>query len=151
MQISIIGGKLEPALLNQEISKEFNRELKVALLTSNGNVYLWQESDPQLCRCIYSINRAVVARQIVLNTNELLLVTDYGEAFKGVIKQRKKRVNPQQEEKLQKNVEKSGFHKFLEKDDCVLIVLQKISKINRALSISSDIKGRDYSVVQVRL
>ncbi|CAH1965417.1 unnamed protein product [Acanthoscelides obtectus] len=146
VQITIVGGKLDFNLLSHEISKEYSKELKVAILISTGNVLLWQESDPQLCRCMYSINRAVIARQIHLNLNELLLVTDYGEAFKGVMKPRKKKASPA--EKPQKVIEKSAFHKFLEKDDCIMITLQKVSKIHRALCIQSDPKGKDYCVIQ---
>nr|CAI5845111.1 unnamed protein product [Callosobruchus analis] len=146
VQMTIVGGKLDNNLLNHEVSKEYSKELKVAMLTSTGNILLWQESDPQLCRCIYSINRAVIARQIHLNLNELLLVTDYGEAFKGTIRPRKRKATTI--EKPQKTVEKSAFHKFLEKDDCILIMLQKVSKIHRALCIQSDPKGKDYCVIQ---
>ncbi|VEN39986.1 unnamed protein product [Callosobruchus maculatus] len=49
VQMTIVGGKLDNNLLNHEISKEYSKELKVAMLTSTGNVLLWQESDPQLC------------------------------------------------------------------------------------------------------
>ncbi|XP_056647953.1 inhibitor of Bruton tyrosine kinase [Diorhabda sublineata] len=146
VQVSIVGGNLDPAMLNNELSKELNTELKVAVLTNTGNVLLWQGSDQQLCGCIYSINRAIVMKQICLNYNEILLVSKDGEAFKGFIKPRKKKVTGSIE-KSQKN-QKSAFHKFLEKEDCVVVSLQKINKIHRAISIISDLKGRDYSVIQ---
>uniref|UniRef100_A0A6P7F2T9 Inhibitor of Bruton tyrosine kinase n=1 Tax=Diabrotica virgifera virgifera TaxID=50390 RepID=A0A6P7F2T9_DIAVI len=152
IQVSIVGGTLDSSLLDKELAREINCELKVAVLTSDGNVLLWQGSDQQLCRCIYSINRAIVMKQIEMNLNELLMVSRDGEAFKGFIKPRKKRVTNQNKitnsvEKNQKT-QKSAFHKFLEKEDCVVLSLQKITKIHRALSMISDLKGKDFAIIQ---
>ncbi|CAG9821108.1 unnamed protein product [Phaedon cochleariae] len=143
VQISIVGGKLESPLLDRELTKELHKELKVVVLTNTGNLLLWQELDQQLCRCIYSINRAIIVRQVSMNLNEMLLVSNCGEAFKGIIKPRKKAVT----NSTDKNT-KNSFHNFLDKEDCVVVSLQKISRIHRAVSIQSDLKGRDYCVVQ---
>ncbi|KAJ8928173.1 hypothetical protein NQ314_019235 [Rhamnusium bicolor] len=145
---SIIGGKLDAPSLNRQVADKLIWELKVAVLTNTGNLLLWQESDPQLCRCIFSINRAIVIKQVAINSNEILLVTNYGEAFKGYICQRKKKQSNVIDKTL-KGAEKSAFHKFLEKEDCVLVQLKKISKIHRALFIQSDSKGKDFCVIQV--
>lgn len=149
VQIDITGGKIDAPSLNQE-SKKSHWELKVVALTNTGNLLLWQQSDPQLCRCIFSINRAIVTTHIAINLNEILLITDFGEAFKGHICQRKKKqANANSADKAAKSNEKSAFHKFLEKEDCVLVQLKKICKIHRAVSIQSDSKGKDFCVIQV--
>ncbi|XP_018574334.1 inhibitor of Bruton tyrosine kinase [Anoplophora glabripennis] len=148
VQIDITGGKVDATSLNQE-SKKSQWELKVVALTNTGNLLLWQQSDPQLCRCIFSINRAIIAKHVAININEVLLVTDYGEAFKGNICQRKKKhVNLNNVEKNVKGNEKSAFHKFLEKEDCTLVQLKKICKIHRAIFIQSDTKGKDFCIIQ---
>lgn len=94
-------------------------------------------------------------KQISMQLNELLLVSEDGEAFKGFIKPRKKKAiggtgsitkTPNSSEK---NSKKSPFHVFLDKEDCVVVSLQKISKIHRAVSMNSDLKGRDFCVIQV--
>ncbi|KAJ8924361.1 hypothetical protein NQ315_007157 [Exocentrus adspersus] len=150
IQIGITGGKIEiPSSAQQLLSTKSHWELKVVALTNTGNLLLWQQSDPQLCRCIFSINRAIVVKQVAVNINEVLLVTDYGEAFRGHISQRKKRQsNSHIVEKPGKGNEKSAFHKFLEKDDCILVQLRKVGKIHRAVSIQSDPKGKDFCVIQ---
>ncbi|KAJ8976544.1 hypothetical protein NQ317_017952 [Molorchus minor] len=130
VEISIVGGKLDSPCLNREVSKKFNWELKVVALTNNGNLLLWQESDPQPCRCIFSLNRPIFVKQVTININEILLVDDYGEAFKGYICQRKKR-HSNNVDNGAKSSEKSAFHKFLEKDDCIMVQLKKISRIHR--------------------
>ncbi|KAG5881388.1 hypothetical protein JTB14_012005 [Gonioctena quinquepunctata] len=147
VQISIVGGKLTSSLLERELSKEHNKELRVCLLTNTGNILLWQESDQQLCRCIYNIKRAIVVTQISMNLNELLFVSDYGEAFKGTIRPRK-RTAAATAEKSSKNQEKSAFHKFLDREECVMVSLEKIAKIHRAVFMQSDLKGKDYCVIQ---
>lgn len=124
------------------------KDLKVVVQLHSGDVLIWQESDQQLCRCVFSMNRAVIVKHIFLNRNELLLVSEYGEGFKGIIKPRKrKRVN--QNDKVPKSIEKDALDRLLEKDDCIYVSLQKIPKIHRAIYIQSDIKGKDYCIIQV--
>ncbi|XP_044265697.1 inhibitor of Bruton tyrosine kinase isoform X2 [Tribolium madens] len=142
IQVSIFGGKLNTNL-SKELSTEPNRELKVAALTNTGNVLVWQESVPQLNRCIYSLNRPIVVKQMTINNNGLLFVTKDGEAFQGTIKptKKKKTVLP--------TIEKSAFHKFLDREDCISIKLLKFPRIHRAIFITSDVKGHDFCVIQV--
>ncbi|CAG9766352.1 unnamed protein product [Ceutorhynchus assimilis] len=143
VQITVIGGKLNHKL-DEELSDK-TRELKVAALTNTGNVCLWQENDPVLRRCIFSINRALNIKQMSFNINNLLFVTNDGEAFKGEAKPRKKKVVD-----TNKNATKSDFHKFLEKDECLLVKLEKIPRIHRGLSIQSDPKGLNFAIIQDR-
>lgn len=143
-EVSIIGGKLDP-LVDKESANEVNRELKVAALTINGNILLWQESDPQLCRCLFNIPRVIFVKQLIININEILFVTDHGEAYRGLIKPRKKK-SPVQTEKS--NTNKNALHKFLEKADCIFLKLTKFSRIYRAISITSDPRGEDFCVIQ---
>ncbi|XP_074037168.1 inhibitor of Bruton tyrosine kinase isoform X2 [Leptinotarsa decemlineata] len=145
VQISIVGGKLDSTQLDSELSKEHSKELKVGVLTNTGNILLWQESDQQLCRCIYNINRAIVVKQISLNLNELLFVSDFGEAFKGIVRARRKNTTSSSSKNSQ---DKSAFHKFLDRDECVKVSLEKVAKIHRAVAIQSDLKGKDYCVIQ---
>lgn len=45
---------------------------------------------------------------------------------------------------------KSGsFHEFLDKDECEHVKLKRISHIHRAVSVTSDLKGRNFAVIQV--
>lgn len=147
--ICIIGGTLNKTF---DIDRDINRELKVLILLNTGNLAIWQETDPQLCRCFYSKNRPIVVKQIFLNYQNVLFVTKDGEAFQGSIKPRKKKDSPQNVDKI--NV-KSGkndngeFHKFLDYENCVLIKLTKFPRIHRAIFITSDPKGKDYCAIQV--
>lgn len=145
VEITVIGGKLNH-VLDPELSDK-NRELKVAALTNNGNLLYWQETDPVLRRCVFSINRALNIKQIALNINQVLLVTNDGEAFKGETKPRKKPVIIV--EKAKNTMKKSEFHKFLEKAECVSVKLERIPRIHRAVCIQSDPIGQNFGIVQV--
>lgn len=136
-------------MLESDKLKE-KKELKVAVLIQTGNVLVWQESDQQMCRCVYALNRAVIVKHIFLNRNEILLVSEYGEGFKGYMKPRKKkRLN--QNDKTPRSNEKEALNILLEKEDCIYVSLEKIPKIHRAFFIRSDAKGRDYCIIQVHL
>lgn len=141
--ISIVGGKLNDKIDNS-LSTEENHELIVIGLSKVGNLYIWKESDPIFARCIFSINRFLKIRQVTLNLNEILFVTHQGEAFQGILKPRKRKTT---ENNL--HIKKSAFHEFLEKDNCQLLKVSKISRVHRAVSIHSDLKGRNYAVLQV--
>lgn len=84
--------------------------------------------------------------QVTLTTNEILFVTRDGEAFQGIVKERKKKGA-----EVAASAQKSAFHKFLEKDDCRMVKISKIPRIHRAVSIESDLKGRNFAVVQVEI
>lgn len=142
-QLSIIGGRLDTTK-ESSVSSDYH-PLKVCVLTSVGKVLMWQENDQHLLRCIFSINRLIIVKQISLNINHVLIVTKHGEAFEGIVKERRKRNSEDGT-----NANKSAFHKFLDKDDCRLVKVTKIPKIHRALSIESDLEGKNFAVIQVR-
>lgn len=148
-KVCVLGGNLDSKLLGEGEKHKENNELKVAVLLHSGDVFLWQESDQQFCRCVYSINRVIIVKHIFFNRNELLLVSEYGEGFKGFIKPRKrKKIN--QNEKTPKSTEKEALNRLLAKDDCIYVSVDKIPKIHRAFFIQSDIKGKDYCILQVK-
>ncbi|XP_050296908.1 inhibitor of Bruton tyrosine kinase [Anthonomus grandis grandis] len=142
VQLAVIGGKLNHTLDSELSSK--NRELKVVALTNTGNVLLWQESDPVLRRCVFSINRSLNIKQVTLNINHLMFVTLDGEAFRGEAKPRKKKTVP-----VEKDTSiKSDFHKFLEKDECISVKLERIPRVHRGIFVQSDPKGQNFAVIQ---
>ncbi|XP_060529154.1 inhibitor of Bruton tyrosine kinase isoform X4 [Cylas formicarius] len=143
VQISSVGGKLN-CTLDSTLSSKENRGLKVAALTNAGNLLIWQESDQTLLRCVFSVNRALVLKQFILNLNEVLFITNNGEGFRGAFKARKKKPTSEEDS----SSAKSEFHKFLEKDQCIFVKLQKLPRIHRALNVQSDLKGENYCIIQ---
>lgn len=139
----VIGGHLNSKVSSDLLVEKGGNELKVLVLTSVGNLLLWQESHPQLTRCIYNVNRSLIVKDVVLNRSELVFVTDDGEAFRGELRPKRK--------KLENVQPKNAFHEFLDRDDCQVVKVTKFPNIYRGVRIRSDLKGRNYAVLQVRL
>ncbi|XP_049821189.1 inhibitor of Bruton tyrosine kinase isoform X2 [Aethina tumida] len=142
VQLSVIGGTLN-ASLDEEILNEGPSQLTVVALTDSGELLIWQESDPHLCRCIFY--RSILVREVCINTNGIYFVTNDGGAFKGTVKARKNMRPASHHDKKRMKVQ---FNKFLEKENCVTIKLERIPKIHRALSIASDPHGNDFCIIQ---
>ncbi|XP_014289777.1 inhibitor of Bruton tyrosine kinase, partial [Halyomorpha halys] len=138
-QIGTIGGSL-----SSDIVTENTGSLKVVLLTLGGCILIWQESLPQLTRCMFGLSRLITISSIFLNERQILFTSRDGEAFSGTIGQiEKQTVNTSKEEK------KSGFHKFLAKSECYHIQTKRIPNVHRAVAITSDPKGKNFAVIQV--
>nr|CAD7404847.1 unnamed protein product [Timema cristinae] len=154
-QVGVIGGTLDSQLDASTLMDRGGEQLRVAVLTKTGKLLLWQESSLQLTRCIFTLNRLLIFTDLVLTRHHLLLVTKDGEVFQGEVKQRKPRKQPQDSAaSLSKSPlagafnKPSAFHDFLEKDDCEVVMLKKLPHIHRAVSVTADLKGRNFAVIQ---
>ncbi|CAH1408250.1 unnamed protein product [Nezara viridula] len=137
-QIGTIGGSLSSDLVTEN-----GGSLKVVLLTLGGSILIWQESLPQLTRCMFGLSRLINISSIFLNERQILFTSRDGEAFSGTIGQiEKQTVNSSKEMK-------SGFHKFLAKSECYHIQTNRIPNVHRAVAITSDPKGKNFAVIQV--
>lgn len=146
VKVMVVGGHLNPKLSNDILVEKGGNELKVLVLLTTGNLYLWQESWPQLSRCIYSLNRPLVVRDAVLSRTQLFFVTVDGEAFRGEFKTRKKKVLDSHPPATV-----TKFHEFLEKDECQMIKVHRYPHVHRAVKIHCDLKGRNFAVIQVSI
>lgn len=140
----VVGGKLDEKTSSEIQSKGDCIELKVVILTLVGNVYIWQESFPQLTRCVYNLNRCLIVKDITLNKCGIVFTTSDGEAFEGQLKARvkKKAVDSSKNTNNQ-------FNEFLEKSDCQILKVNRIQNIHRGVKIQSDEKGGNFAVLQV--
>lgn len=147
--LSIFGGTLN-AEVHEDIKVEKNCDLRVAALTSTGDLYLWHQSDPTLRQCLLSADRTVI-NHVHLNSAEMLLTTSTGKAFTGVLKPRKKNtveINADGEETWHVKHRKRNKS---ESDINVLHVvkMKKVATIHRAYCFQSDPRGHNFAVLQV--
>lgn len=151
----MVGGHLDPKISSEIQQKQESNELKVIILTTIGNILIWQESFPQLTRCIYNLNRSLIVKDIALNKFGLLFTTSDGEVFKGELKPRKKkgRESSSKNNHISQNSKNSHqnhqFNEFLEKDDCQILKINKIQNIHRGVKIQCDPKGGNFAALQV--
>jgi hypothetical protein len=80
-----------------------------------------------LHRCRFSLGRPLVLTGVVAQTRgQLLLITQDGEAFQGEVK-----------------VQRLG-------SKLTTVQLKRVPHIHRAVAVTSDPKGRNFAVIQVR-
>lgn len=79
----------------------------------------------------------------------IYLITDLGEAFKGKFKQFKSKRDSTSNNSPSIDMKKSSFTKFLNKQECVMIKVQRIPNIYRAISVVCDVKDKNCAVIQV--
>lgn len=166
-QVAVVGGHLDSDLDPSNLTEK-GEPLKVAAISKEGSVYLWQEKDLLMTRCILSPSRQLKIVNIHLNMGRsaLLMVTDDGEAFSGEIKPCKKKASDLKSLKGRRNPlsppntdvechvqykqqsERNHIKEFLDPDICYPVILKRLPHAHRAVNIASDPKGRNFALVQ---
>uniref|UniRef100_A0A146MBK5 Inhibitor of Bruton tyrosine kinase n=1 Tax=Lygus hesperus TaxID=30085 RepID=A0A146MBK5_LYGHE len=114
---------------------EGGEDLKITWLTKRGTVFIWQEKRG-ISKCSIGTGRILSICDICLRNDTLLMVTKYGEAFSGLMKTRETGVIL---EKVTKNSEIPCW---------CSVNIKQFSNMHRALSITSDPKGKNIAVIQ---
>ncbi|XP_046673434.1 inhibitor of Bruton tyrosine kinase isoform X1 [Homalodisca vitripennis] len=143
VKVSVFGGELN-ADVDPKLSAKGGEELKVMVLNSLGNIFLWQESFPTLTRCIYPLKRSLTFTGISLCRSCALLTTADGEGYLA-------RVKPKLKKKVAVSIPKSEntpFNRFIETLDSHHISINRVPHIHRAVHISADPKGQNFIVIQ---
>ncbi|KAK3920688.1 Inhibitor of Bruton tyrosine kinase [Frankliniella fusca] len=164
-KVVVVGGHLDSEIDPSSLSEK-GEPLKIAAISKEGSVFLWQEKDLLMTRCILSSSRQLRIIDIELNLSKsaLLLVTEDGEAYCGEIKPckvknsevksskgRKSTANSDGEcHVVYKQTEKSktSIKEFLDPDVCYPVSLSRLSNAHRSLRIKSDPKGRNFALIQ---
>lgn len=145
-QLHLYGGKLES---RHKDSLPQQQELHVAVVTATANLFLWRESDPHLRRCVFTLGRPLMVSNIVLNARGCVFTTRDHEVFLGAFKRRMGTTTKVDKDKYkEKELGKSAFHMFLEKDECVMVAVAKVPRLHRACYVTSDPDGDNFIVLQ---
>lgn len=140
----MVGGQLNAKMSSDILVEKGGNELKVLVLQSAGNICIWQETYPQVTRCIFNLNRSLFLKDVELSPTQIFFVTDDGEAFRGEFKARKRK----HIESVSLVTGKPAFHEFLDKSECQMIKLFRYPHIHRAVKITCDHKGQNFAVIQ---
>ncbi|XP_073953372.1 inhibitor of Bruton tyrosine kinase [Choristoneura fumiferana] len=123
----------------------------VLLLTTVGQLMLWQDTTNQLTRCVFGLSHQTVITNAALTHDALYFTTKYGEAFIGYISRKTTPTQPQPIRKeKERDSNKSALVKFLEKDDCTSVRIVKIPNVHRAVSIVVDSEGMNFACLQIK-
>ncbi|CAG9795587.1 unnamed protein product [Diatraea saccharalis] len=123
----------------------------VLLLTTVGQLLIWQDTTNQLTRCVFGLSHQTVITNVTLTHDALYFTTKHGEAFIGTISRKTTPTQPQTIKKeKERDSNKSALVKFLEKDDCTPVRITKIPNVHRAVSIIVDSEGLNFACLQIR-
>ncbi|XP_034241662.1 inhibitor of Bruton tyrosine kinase [Thrips palmi] len=160
-QVAVVGGHLDSGLEPSNLSEK-GEPLKIAAISKEGSVFLWQEKDLHMTRCILSPSRQLKIVDLTLSKSVMLLVTNDGEVYTGVVKPCKKKANDIKPLKgrrtvpnydgeyhvITKQMERGPIKEFLDPDVCYPVSLQRLQCAHRAVKITSDPKGRNFALIQ---
>ncbi|KAF8773228.1 Inhibitor of Bruton tyrosine kinase like protein [Argiope bruennichi] len=153
MKLSVVGGHLDSRCDVAGVREGGGLELRVALLTKSGKVYLWRQTDPYLRRCLFTSPKELIISDIHINHYSIGLITSNNEGYIGTIVNFKgKRSAPPSSTlhtpSLFNKQASIGLTVLLDPDDCHFIKAKKLPNIYRGTSITSDSKGRNFAVLQ---
>ncbi|XP_065342837.1 inhibitor of Bruton tyrosine kinase [Cloeon dipterum] len=121
VKVAVYGGHIDA---NVEQNSE---ELRVCALNNTGKVFIWQQSTHQMSRCSLQLKRQLIVTDVALTNQHFLFTTSDKEAFEGFFKQKKK---------------------FEGDVECEVVKVKRLPNIHRAISVSCDPRGRNFTVIQ---
>ncbi|GIY10667.1 inhibitor of Bruton tyrosine kinase [Caerostris extrusa] len=152
LKLSVVGGHLDSRCDVAGVREGGGLELRVALLTKSGKVFLWRQTDPYLRRCLFTSLKELIISDIHINHYSIGMITSDNEGYIGTISNFKgKRSAPPTNicNPTLFNIKTSkGLTVLLDTDDCHFIKAKKLPNIYRGTSITSDSKGRNFAVLQ---
>lgn len=161
--ISVYGGHLDEKCQVSDIVSEGGSELMVLILTETGFVYIWKEADPAMIRCLVNYTHEVFVKDICLNKTGLCVVTASGEAFMGTLHFRRQRQSDQKPNSKSDSPSKPDSNAWCHarghapvafgvrlpaKEESHAIKLKRVEFVHRAVAIMSDIKNKNFAVLQ---
>lgn len=151
-KLSVVGGQLDHRCDVASLREGGGQELKVALLTRSGKIYVWQSSNPVMTRCLFCTIQQVTVTDICLNQQNLGIITKDGEGFIGYHTARKEPRRKSHDIPPGKTTASpaltSSLVTFLDRDECEHIKLKRIRHVNRAAAISCSGSGHSFAVLQ---
>lgn len=170
-QLSIVGGQLDDHCEGVSLGEGEKQDLRVAMLTRSGKVYVWQSSSLALTRCLFNTVCQPMVVSLCLNLRNIAIVTKTGEGFVGTMTLKKDAqkktaegssgTTPQKDDNQKKASEgppskkgnsaspmASSLVSFLDRKECEQIHLKRLAFVNRATSITSTAGGESFAVLQ---
>ncbi|XP_054716016.1 inhibitor of Bruton tyrosine kinase-like isoform X2 [Uloborus diversus] len=155
LKLSVVGGHLDSRCDVAGVREGGGLELRVVLLTKSGKVYLWKQTDPYFRRCLFTLHKLqkeFIVSDVHINHYSLAIITKENEGYLGTIAPFKgKRTAPPSTTLHAPTIHSShtsGLTYLLDTDDCCFVRVKKLPLIYRGTSITSDSKGRNFSVIQ---
>uniref|UniRef100_A0A8V5H903 Inhibitor of Bruton tyrosine kinase n=1 Tax=Melopsittacus undulatus TaxID=13146 RepID=A0A8V5H903_MELUD len=148
-KVLVSGGYLEYKVDTQHLKENGGQKICILALDEAGRVLCWKSSNNSMKQCRWVYGRQVFMSDVALNGNEIMFVTQDGEAFSGKWLDEGKKFSEKRE--LVSSLQNSSCDVSCEHDTNSVyerIRLQKLTFVHRAVSIATDPNGCNFAVLQ---
>ncbi|NXX23300.1 IBTK kinase, partial [Podargus strigoides] len=148
-KVLVNGGYLEYKVDTQHLKESGGQKICILALDEAGRVFCWKSSNNSMKQCRWVYGRQVFMSDVALNRNEIMFVTQDGEAFTGKWLEEGKKISEKKAEivsSLQNSCDASCEHDTNSVYE--RIRLQKLTFVHRAVSIATDPNGCNFAVLQ---
>ncbi|NWI98718.1 IBTK kinase, partial [Crypturellus undulatus] len=149
-KVLVNGGYLEYKVDTQNLKENGGQKICILALDGAGRVFCWKSSSNPMKQCRWVYGRQVFMSDVALNKNEIMFVTQDGEAFTGRwLEDRKK--SSEKKAELASGLQNSSYEVASQYDTNSMyerIRLQKLAFVHRAVSIATDPNGCNFAVLQ---
>ncbi|XP_072711467.1 inhibitor of Bruton tyrosine kinase isoform X6 [Ciconia boyciana] len=149
-KVLVNGGYLEYKVDTQHLKENGGQKICILVLDEAGRVFCWKSSNNSMKQCRWVYGRQVFMSDVALNRNEIMFVTQDGEAFTGKWLEEGKKIAEKKAE-LVSSLQNSSCDVSCEPDTNSVyerIRLQKLTFVHRAVSIATDPNGCNFAVLQ---
>ncbi|NXI52727.1 IBTK kinase, partial [Chloroceryle aenea] len=148
-KVLVNGGRLEYKVATEHLKENGGQKICILALDEAGRVFCWKSSNNSMKQCRWVYGRQVFMSDVALNGNEIMFVTQDGEAFTGKWMEEGKKITEKKE--LVSSLQNSSCDMSCEHDTNSVyerIRLQKLTFVHRAVSIATDPNGCNFAVLQ---
>ncbi|XP_074675793.1 inhibitor of Bruton tyrosine kinase isoform X5 [Strix aluco] len=149
-KVLVNGGYLEYKVDTQHLKENGGQKICILALDEAGRVFCWKSSNNSMKQCRWVYGRQVFMSDVALNGNEIMFVTQDGEAFTGKWLEEGRKISEKKAEFVS-NLQNSSCDVSCEHDTNSVyerIRLQKLTFVHRAVSIATDPNGCNFAVLQ---
>ncbi|XP_063168747.1 inhibitor of Bruton tyrosine kinase [Candoia aspera] len=146
-KVLVSGGHLDYRVNPQHLKENGGLRIYILALDQAGRVLCWKSANSPMKQCRWVYGRQVYMSDIFLNRNEIMFVTQDGEAFKGKWmdgnKHSEKREIVSGLQNSSSDISSHDASNVYER-----IQLEKLAFVHRAVSITTDPNGCNFAVLQ---
>ncbi|XP_043366496.1 inhibitor of Bruton tyrosine kinase isoform X5 [Dermochelys coriacea] len=148
-KVLVIGGYLEYKMDPQHLKENGGQKTCILALDEAGRVFCWKSSNSPMKQCRWVYGRQVFMSDVALNRNEIMFVTQDGDAFTGKWVEGRKKTSEKKE--VVSSLQNSSYDVSCHYDTNSVyerIRLEKLAFVHRAVSVTTDPNGCNFAVLQ---
>ncbi|XP_052557083.1 inhibitor of Bruton tyrosine kinase isoform X1 [Tympanuchus pallidicinctus] len=149
-KVLVNGGYLEYKVDTQNLKENGGQKICILALDEAGRIFCWKSSNNSMKQCRWVYGRQVFMSDVALNRNEMMFVTQDGEAFTGKWLEEGRKMLEKRAELVSSlpNASTEMSCSYDTNNVYERIRLQKLAFVHRAVSICTDPNGCNFAVLQ---